>query len=122
MKNYGNYQYIDPAYIFNMTEGDQGFVITVINTFLETVPARVQKLSEAVNTNNAEDIIFITHTLKGSFRFIGSTHLANIIEQIEQTYKNKIEGVNIPGLLSEALEVYAKVELELKDLLSKINS
>lgn len=117
MKNYGTYQYVDPAYIFNMADDEEGFVMTVINTFFETVPARVQKLSEAVKANNAEDILFIAHTLKGSFRFIGSMHLADIIEQIEQAYKNKMERSNIPNLLSEALEIYNKVELELKNLL-----
>ncbi|HJU45826.1 MAG TPA: Hpt domain-containing protein [Chitinophagaceae bacterium] len=122
MKNYGSYHTIDPSYIFSMADSEEGFVITIINTFLETVPTRVQKLSEAVNTNNVEDIIFIAHTLKGSFRFIGSTHLANIIEKIEQEYKNKKNGENIPGLLSEALGIYTKVELELKELLSTIKS
>lgn len=122
MKNYGTYQYIDPGYIFNMADSEEGFVITVINTFLETIPTRVQKLSEAVNTNNVEDILFIAHTLKGSFRFIGSTQLADIVERIEQDYKNKREREDIPGLLSETLEVYNKVELELKDLLSTVKS
>lgn len=122
MKNYGTYQYIDPNYIFNIADGEEGFVITVINTFLETIPARVQKLSEAVNTNNTEDIVFITHALKGSFRFIGSTYLGDIIEKMEQIFKNEMEATNVPGLLSEALEVFTKVELELKDLLSKIQS
>lgn len=119
MDNNVNFEYINLEYITEMAEGDDDFVKEIVTNCLESMGPNIIKLSEAINANDIAAVRFLTHKLKGSFRFVGSVTLGNIMEAIE-TFADS-DTLNISAeMMDEVNRYYRETERELKMLLDSL--
>lgn len=117
----GGYKHINLEYILELAGGENEFVAEMIETYLETVGPNIRLLRDAVAANNAESITFLSHKLKGSFRFIGCTEPGDMMEEIENNHEQG-NLTRILELLRTVEEEYAGTEEELKQVLSTLHT
>ncbi|WP_114790570.1 response regulator [Niabella yanshanensis] len=116
-----NYRYINLEYIMELAGGENEFVAEIIESYLETVGPNIRLLRDAITSNNAEAVTFLSHKLKGSFRFIGCTEPGNIMEAIENNHEHG-NLAQMLELLHAVEEEYAGTEEELKQVLLTLNT
>ncbi len=114
------YKHIDLKYIMELADGEDEFVIEIIESYLETVGPDIRLLRDAVIANDMDRIAFLAHKLKGSFRFIGCTGPGDIMEQIENS-NSGTNGMHIKELMNLVEKEYAGTENELKQVLAELD-
>lgn len=117
----GNYKHINLEYIQELAGGENEFVIEMIETYLETVGPNIGLLRDAVTANDTGTVTFLSHKLKGSFRFIGCTEPGNMMEEIEH-HQEQGNLTRMLELLQAVEEEYAGTEEELKQVLSTLRA
>jgi len=112
------YNHIDLEYIFDLADGDKEFAVEIISSFLENTAPQLESLSAAIQQNDEKEIAFVTHKLKGTFRFIGCKQAGDMLEQIEKEPIKPDEGYK--ELISAIKANYLQIEEELKDALKNL--
>lgn len=116
-----SYEYINLEYITEMADGDKDFVKEIVTNCLESMGPNIIKLTEAINVNDIQEVRFLTHKLKGSFRFVGSNTLGDMMEAIE-TSADTEEALHMPaGTINDVIKYYKETERELKMVLESIS-
>jgi len=59
-------------------EDDPEFFITVIDEFLSDLPRHLESIKQAVERQDSEALVKTVHACKGSSRYMGARHLAEI--------------------------------------------
>lgn len=113
------YSYIDTSYILDLADNDNEFITDIISDFLSIVPDSISKLDEAVKDASLEQVNFYAHKLKGSFRFIGSNKVGDILFNIEEAAKNELT-YDYAGEFKKVQDIYSTVEDELKDFIASL--
>lgn len=113
------YEFIDTTYLNELSDNDEEFIKDIINDFLNIVPESLLELEKAVNNKSIKDINFYAHKLKGSFRFIGSNKIADILFEIEEAAKNE-SVYNYDEEIFKIKNLYKKAEAELEHFRLKI--
>lgn len=113
MINRDAYKYINLEYIYDLADGDDEFAVEIIGTCIDTLGANMQKLMEAIDAVNKEAIIFLTHKLKGSLRFIGCNHEGALIEKIEHLAESTFTNSEIANIARIAADRLREIEKEL---------
>ncbi|MGE9313823.1 response regulator [Niabella sp. CJ426] len=118
-ESYDTHNSINLQYITELACGENEFIIEIIESYLETVGPNIEALNKASLAGDKNAIAFLSHKLKGTFRYIGSEEPAKLVEWIEQYNKeNNLTG--IPELISSVKSFYAKSEVELKQALASL--
>ena len=115
------YKYINTEYICDIADGDNDFVAEIIGNCLETLGPNMKQLSEAIATSDQKTTIFLTHKLKGSFRFIGCNEEGNLIEQMENLAVSSSDTVRIKEIMQKVLANFNNIENELAHFLKSIS-
>jgi HPt (histidine-containing phosphotransfer) domain-containing protein len=108
-----HYEYLNLEILNEQSDGEPEFLIDIINTFLETVPANLEKLKAAAGSENKEEVKFYAHKLKGSFSFIGCGQLGETLAGIED---EKIELTTHSPEMIRVVDVSTKIIDELGQL------
>jgi HPt (histidine-containing phosphotransfer) domain-containing protein len=80
----------------------------VIDKFLESFPARLENLGEAIITNDIENMKIISHALKSNCAMLGATALAELFQQIEQ--------LDVGKTADGAAELFEKIRHDFVDV------
>ena len=116
-----HYKYVDPGHINEMADGDDDFILQIIEIYLTTIPDNVNKLSEIAAGNDYANIIFYTHKLRGSLNFIGGKPLIETLDKIDElcnaqtalpTIRELVKEVSVISkhIITELLEIKQQVE------------
>ena len=83
-----------------------GDITPVVGVFLRSLDRRLEELRQAVNSQNAEGVNKVAHTMKGSSSQFGAEELAALCLQAEQMGKNKNlrQGEKILTQIEQAVE------------------
>lgn len=83
-----------------------GDITPVVGVFLRSLDRRLEELRQAVNSQNAEGVNKVAHTMKGSSSQFGAEELAALCLQAEQMGKNKNlrQGEKILAQIEQAVE------------------
>lgn len=111
------YRHINKDHIFELGDNDEEFIKDIIDDIISSVPDSLEKIITATKNENKEDIIFVAHKLKGTFRFAGINELGDIMERIEKTDLSYDE---IRSLVNDVTKSYAEAESELQHLNGKL--
>lgn len=65
-------------------EGDWDILYETFLILKEQSPERIEKLDQAINDNNFQQMEYLSHTLKGSFRIFFAENLSQISHKIEK--------------------------------------
>ena len=77
---------LDPAAmtrLLDITDGDQGFVDDLIDTFIEDATAQIDALRAAAGGDDAEAIVRPAHSLKSNAANVGATDLESLARGLE---------------------------------------
>lgn len=116
------YAYLNVEYLMDLTDGDQSFLVQILESYLTSIPENVQHLITSLNANNINNIRFYAHKLKGSFYFMGSQEVGKSFEEIEMNCKDDAKHSLIVALCSNAIRGVAAATAELQDMLSQVKA
>lgn len=118
----GDYKYINLEFIYDMADGEEEFVVEIVNNCLEAIGPNLQKLSEAIQAEDKQTTQFLAHKLRGSFKFIGCNNVGETVGQIEDMMKRNEPITGALPLITTAGEKYRDIEQELVLFLKKIST
>jgi CheY-like chemotaxis protein len=78
--------------------GDQAFIKKMVALFIETVPANVQDLQQAVATENWDQASKMAHKLKSTVDSMGLKLIKQDIRTVEANAKQRVSLTEIPAL------------------------
>ena len=68
--------------------GNMGLAPKVVGTFLRDTPKRIEQIRHAVRTDNAADLEFHAHTLKGSAAMLGGMEVSHAAADLVKAARN----------------------------------
>ena len=87
-------------------EGDQAFLMTVLDGFLERAKTQMQTLRQALSSGDAETVREEAHAIKGGSGILGANALSGVAFELETMGRS--------GALEGGLEVFERMEGELR--------
>ncbi len=103
-QNYGGDSInLDLSHLKN-TIGDEEFIVTILEVFVEETPDDLRILKEQINTADFENAGLTAHKIKSSYRTLGMTKISGLLQKIELAAKNeekidKIKNKWLPELI-----------------------
>jgi len=110
------YKYVDPGHLNEMANGEDDFILQVIELFLAAMPDNTCMLTETVAGDNYPEIIFYTHKIRGSLNFIGAPQLIDILDKIDELCEAQTGLPEIRILATEVLAISTEIITELHDV------
>jgi HPt (histidine-containing phosphotransfer) domain-containing protein len=98
---------LDPAIVEDLMTLGPEFVSSLVGTYLETAPERLEGLRAAVRNADLETVAKLAHALKGSSAAMAAQHLAALCADIERAAK--YGAGTVPELIAQADHEYARV-------------
>lgn len=111
----------DLSSLYETFSGDKETVLTVLAIFLEETPIDYAKLQLAVKEENLQVISEIAHKLKSSFKTLGISDKALILEQMEQSGKLDGNPSFIKELMTSLDDAYPEIISEIKKEIENLN-
>jgi len=74
---------LDLTGLKSIADGDESFVLEVLEEYLSVVPTLVSELDQAIQREDSLAVQSSAHDLKGSSKTIGAVRLASLATQIE---------------------------------------
>lgn len=100
-ENANGYQYINLAYMQEISGGDKEYEQTVTAQFLEIVPADLEKMQKAWKEKDLANLRQLAHTMKTSISVMGLNNaLEQVLDTIEFSKDEKNVGDNLQQLLN----------------------
>lgn len=122
MTDKGDYKYINLEFIYDMADGEEEFVVEIVNNCLEAIGPNLQKLSEAIHAEDKQTTQFLAHKLRGSFKFIGCNEAGETVGQIEDMMKRNEPIADALPLIATAVDKYKDIEQELVLFINEISN
>jgi HPt (histidine-containing phosphotransfer) domain-containing protein len=112
------YTHVNLEYLYEVSDGDHGFVKEIITDYLNNVPPQFLEMESAVAKADLEATKFIAHKIKSSFQFIGAQTLVNLATEIENT-----DGKYIKQVSEKNIELMKPIiEIVLSELKKKLTT
>lgn len=96
-----------------MAGGDQDFIQTVVQTFLEEIPPDLEAMNQAVDRNDASQAYQCAHKMKPNLQMFG-LELMPQIKLIEEWSKSGMDKAAVEEAAGIITRKYKKAEAELK--------
>ena len=110
----------DISPLFDVCSEDINEVMNVINVYADYVPADIKELSNAIASNNTEQIRMKLHSLKTAFGYMGMTSAAELVQSIDDEL-NKENVQDTKAIISELTDLWnstlPKIQKHVKGLL-----
>ncbi len=102
---------VNLSFLRSVCDGDEEFITSIIQTFVEDAPKILQRLVEHTEQANWIKAGLAAHQLKPSLQFIGLNETLAYIQTIEHCSKENYDTAAIPKLVSKvALSISQAVE------------
>lgn len=105
---------IDFDRIREIFENDENILIAIITSMIDAIPESLNKLKKSIDEQDAKEIYFHAHTIKGG---LGNLHVEAIGD-----ISAKIESKASAGDLSEIEDLYRQLELIIHTCLDEMKS
>ena len=92
---------INLSYLKRIAEGNDAFVIEMIEMFLNKTPLAIEQMNECYRKKNWEELRKIIHRIKPSFAYVGMQNVQNTLGKIELWNDEKGDFEFVNGLLNE---------------------
>ncbi|MCP4521093.1 MAG: Hpt domain-containing protein [Cytophagales bacterium] len=74
---------LDLSYLTNAAQGDDEFILTMINSFLKNTPSYLEEINEHLQNRSYDSLSTIIHKYKGTVVIVGGTEIQDNIQMIE---------------------------------------
>ncbi|MCH8904108.1 MAG: Hpt domain-containing protein [Bacteroidetes bacterium] len=106
--------YTDLTYLREMANGDEEFVLKMVNTYLENTPQALDDLEVAAKEENMDRLRAIAHKMKQSIEFMGISSIKETATQIEHYAKEDENIDNLATMVEQVVDVSKKAMEELR--------
>jgi HPt (histidine-containing phosphotransfer) domain-containing protein len=76
-------QDLDLSFLYEIADGNTGFISESIDMFLQHTPEMLQTLTTAINDNDWTEVMATAHKLKPNLGFFGMSISQAIIQEVE---------------------------------------
>ena len=114
------YQYVNYDFICDMADGDEAFILELINEYNSSITTSVEELKNAIELKNWAGVKFYAHKLKGTFKFIGADATAEIMSMLEGVAETGDVDSTAPHLLNRLMQQLAKIDGDLSRIAQTI--
>lgn len=118
----GSYQIIDMSYLEELALGSNEFKIEMIESFVETTPESIKKMKSSIESGDWKAVGAMAHKMKTSFSFVGMENMVQLSKKLQDLGLAEENTDQIPGMVNEVAETYAKAEVELKAELNELKN
>jgi PAS domain S-box-containing protein len=108
------------AYIEKIANGDQQFVLRMINVFLNQTPLMLDSMTTHLENRDWKGLKAIAHKVKPSVAFMGITEMEQLIGNIEDSAQHETFTDEIGSMLESARNICNEALEELRDEKKKI--
>ena len=115
-----SYKYIDLSYLNDISGGDAETKTQLIQLFFDQVDEIKERFSNALGSNNLEEIQKTAHLAKSSTRVMGANNIANKMAELELNIKQKTENFDYQSCINYFNDNIPMVIEELKADLSTL--
>jgi CheY-like chemotaxis protein len=102
---------INLSYLKRISEGNEAFVIEMIEMFLNKTPVALDQINDCFQKQNWEEMRKIVHRIKPSFAYIGMQDLQKTLGKIE-TWSNEKGDKNVISKLIKEVETGSRKVFE----------
>jgi HPt (histidine-containing phosphotransfer) domain-containing protein len=101
--------------LLEMGGGDHEFLVEMIDSYLTTAPALLEKLRTGANTGDAASLRMAAHTLKSGSKDMGAMELAELFANLENLgHHGELD--NAAELVAQAETLFPQVAAELESV------
>ena len=111
------FQYINPAVLFDAAGQDTQAFVELTRTFLEIAPPMFERLAKAIEAGNLPVITLESHSLKGTVALIGAHQATSLLELIE-SLSRQAELDRIRAMQAELDTLYTATDADVRDCLA----
>ncbi|WP_298319385.1 ATP-binding protein [uncultured Aquimarina sp.] len=112
----------DFSMLYQTFSGDSETIKSVLQIFIEETPKDYKKLQSAVKDKNVLLVSELAHKLKSSFKTLGLSEQATILQQMEHYGKTKLSSDYVSQLMDILDTSYPLIILEIKNQLTNLAS
>jgi HPt (histidine-containing phosphotransfer) domain-containing protein len=112
-------QYIDAAYLQELSNGDDGFILIMLTTFLEQAPLNLAAIQKAVKAQDAEAIYSTAHDAKSTYAYPGLKNVIAVLQQIELKARDAATESSLNDLLVELILQHNLCLVEVESVVEK---
>jgi len=109
---------IDLKNLKTLSKHNHGFIREILEVYLTNTPLDVDKLVDAVEEENWEEVRYFAHKLKSSSFTLGFEDGYAVFQKIESIIKDHQDVAAIPSLCKEAVALCDEVTVQVKIALS----
>lgn len=91
----------DLSYLRSISNDNEGFIIEMMQTFIQTIPGILQEMKTCLLEKNWDRISKLAHQIKPSFTLMGIHDLKNTILYIEENGRNKTNLTQLHKITNE---------------------
>ncbi|MEO6352955.1 MAG: Hpt domain-containing protein [Oxalobacteraceae bacterium] len=107
------YHYINPVVLFEAVGADLASFFELSKIFLKIGPPMLDLLKKAILADDFKEILYESHSLKGTTALIGATQLTLILQEIENLSRNGDTDIIVP-YIPELTRLFAAVMQEVQ--------
>lgn len=96
--------------------GDQDFVMSMVDTFLEHTPQQFEELKQANQSGDLATVGNIAHKIKPNIDLFGLDDITETIREVEQKGKNGEGGPALDAAIEKLDQTLSKAFEQLKEL------
>ncbi|AXT50184.1 response regulator [Aquimarina sp. BL5] len=112
----------DFSMLYQTFSGDSETIKSILQIFIEETPKDYKKLQSAVKDKNVLLVSELAHKLKSSFKTLGLSEQATILQQMEHYGKTKLSSGYVSQLMDILDTSYPLIILEIKNQLTNLAS
>ncbi|REK33715.1 MAG: response regulator [Bacteroidetes bacterium] len=109
---------INLSYLKELAEGNDAFIIEMIEMFLNKTPLALDEMNENFKKQNWDELRKTAHRIKPSFGYIGLSDTQKALAEIERLSENSTEPDKVQSLMKEVNHVCKSVFRQLQTELS----
>src|SRR5437588_447566 len=95
----------DLNYLTGLADGNNGFVIEMIDLFIKQIPLELSKINTCFETKDWKTLYEAVHKIKPSFCFMSIKKAENIIKSMELCAKTQENLDKMPGLIADITSI-----------------
>jgi HPt (histidine-containing phosphotransfer) domain-containing protein len=96
--------------VYDVAANDEEYVALMVKTFLNTMPATMEKIVRYANEQDWPNLFSSAHFAKSSYSIVVVSNMLEIIKQIEVSAKTQTNLEGVPYLVATATSMYEHAE------------
>ena len=116
MKKNTNGDVTDLTYLKQVSNGDNKFIIEMIDVYLRETPEAIKNLENHFKNKEWKKFRAVTHKMKPSFSFFGLKDLYTTVDSMEEYADKETHLELLPGLISKIKQTCTQAMKELENI------